>query len=197
MTDQDKEEVKAEVKAEAKEKETADQKKAQWLNYLSVTTILIALCATLSTYKGASYSGKSMLSEIKANDQWSLYQSKSIKEYLYEIQIDNLQAELIHSQPGAVGYDNITSRIASYGQNINKYKAAKEQVNKDAKQFELQRDDASKHGSFFGLAVVFLQISILLSSIAALIKKKPVWYFSMVLGLIGILYFVNGFLLFF
>src|ERR1700720_3808309 len=114
MTDKDKEEVKAEVKAEAREKEQADKKNAQWLNYLSVTTILIALCATLSTYKGGNYSGTSMLSEIKANDQWSLYQSKSIKEYLYEIQIDNLKAELLHTQPGAVGYDNITGRIASY-----------------------------------------------------------------------------------
>ncbi len=37
----------------------------------------------------------------------------------------------------------------------------------------------------------------LLSSLAALIKKKPVWLLGVVVGLVGIVYFVNGFFLFF
>ncbi|MEI6088566.1 MAG: DUF4337 domain-containing protein, partial [Bacteroidota bacterium] len=30
----------------------AEEKKEKWLNYLSLTTILIAVCAPLSTFKG-------------------------------------------------------------------------------------------------------------------------------------------------
>jgi uncharacterized membrane-anchored protein len=48
--------------------------------------------------------------------------------------------------------------------------------------------------------VIFLQIAILLSSIAALMKKKPVWVLGLILGLImgafGVIYFINGFFLF-
>jgi hypothetical protein len=45
--------------------------------------------------------------------------------------------------------------------------------------------------------VIFLQIAILLCSISALMKKKPLWILGSVTGLVGSLYFVNGFFLFF
>jgi len=35
-----------------------------------------------------------------------------------------------------------------------------------------------------------------LSSVAALLKKKLVWYLGLVIGLAGLFYFVDGFLLF-
>jgi hypothetical protein len=41
--------------------------------------------------------------------------------------------------------------------------------------YEALHDDAQKHAQIFGIAVIFLQIAILLSSTAALMKKKPVW----------------------
>jgi hypothetical protein len=55
---------------------------------------------------------------------------------------------------------------------------------------------AQKHSQAFGMAVIFLQIAILLSSIAALLKKKIVWTLGLVTGVLGIMYFVNGFFLF-
>ena len=48
----------------------------------------------------------------------------------------------------------------------------------------------------FRAAVIFLRIAILLSSIAALMKKKPVWILGLITGAIGVFYFINGFLLF-
>jgi hypothetical protein len=30
----------------------ADEKKEPWLNYLALTTVIIAVCATLSTFRG-------------------------------------------------------------------------------------------------------------------------------------------------
>jgi hypothetical protein len=46
------------------------------------------------------------------------------------------------------------------------------------------------------MAIIFLQIAILLSSIAGLLKKKLVWYCGLVTGVIGMFYFLDGFLLF-
>jgi len=45
-------------------------------------------------------------------------------------------------------------------------------------------------------AVIFLQIAILLSSIAALLKKKIVWGLGLAVGVVGLVYFTDGFLLF-
>jgi hypothetical protein len=46
------------------------------------------------------------------------------------------------------------------------------------------------------LAAMFLQIAILLSSIAALMKKKLFWFIGMGAGCFGLFYFFNGFFLF-
>ena len=174
----------------------AAEVKERWLNYLSATTVIIAVCATLSTFKGGGYSTRSILNQSKASDQWSYYQAKGIKSYLYEIQIDNLKATF-HLGKDTLGNAAIQARINQYKQKIDKYASEKKDIEKQAKEFEGIRDDSRKHSDFFGIAVIFLQVGILLSSIAALIRKKILWYISVGMGLIGIIYFVNGFFLFF
>jgi hypothetical protein len=71
----------------------ADEKKEKWMNYLAITTVLIAVCATLSTFKGGGYSTKSLMSQTKASDQWSFYQAKSMKGYMFQMQKDNFELE--------------------------------------------------------------------------------------------------------
>ncbi len=57
----------------------AEEKKETWLNYLAITTVVFAVCATLSTLKGGSFSTRSVMSQSQASDQWSYFQAKSIK----------------------------------------------------------------------------------------------------------------------
>jgi len=57
--------------------------------------------------------------------------------------------------------------------------------------------DSQAHGQNFSMAVIFLQIAILLSSVAALMKKIKLWYGGLVIGSLGLLYFSNGFSVFF
>ena len=47
------------------------------------------------------------------------------------------------------------------------------------------------------MAVIFLQIAILLSSVSALMKMRAVWYGGLAIGAVGLVYFANGFYLFF
>ena len=83
-----------------------------------------------------------------------------------------------------------------YSQKIKKYDEEKAEISKEAKRLEILRDDAQKHTGIFGLAVIFLQVAILLSSIAALMKKKVIWVIGIGTGAIGLIYFANGFLFF-
>ncbi len=176
----------------------AEEKKERWLNYLALTTVILAVCATLSTFKGGAYSTRSVMSQTRASDQWAFYQAKSIKGYIYEMQKDKLELELDAMGAGAPQgtVEIYRKKIADYGKKVAKYDGEKADIQKEAKRFEQVRDDAQKHGQVFGIAVIFLQIAILLSSIAALIKKKYVWVIGMAVGLAGIVYFIDGFLLF-
>jgi Flp pilus assembly protein TadB len=174
----------------------AEEKKEGWLKWLPATTVVFAVCATLSTFKGGGYSSKAVLSQAKASDQWAFYQAKSVKSYLFEMQKENLELSK-HSSTDASYLADLDKRIQSYDDKIKKYAKEKEDISKAAKVLEDDRDNAKKHGEPFGMAIIFLQICILLSSISALIKKPMLWYISIAVGLVGILYFMDGFFLFF
>jgi hypothetical protein len=177
----------------------AEEKKETWLNYLALSTVILAVCATLSTFKGGGFSTRSVMSQTQASDQWSFYQAKSVKGNIYEIEKEKLELELramdAKTPPGVT--EEYRNKIADYGKKIARYEGEKAEIQKGAKSYEQIRDDAQRHSQAFGIAVIFLQIAILLSSIAALIKKKPVWVLGMAVGLAGIVCFANGFLLFF
>ena len=176
----------------------AEDKKEPWLNYLALTTIIFAVAATLSTFKGGGYSTRSMLSQEQASNKWSYYQAKSIKQNVYETQQGLLELEIKRipqtDKQNIVAYQ---AKIDDFGKSIKRYDDEKNGIKKDAEKLETVRDEAQLHSKAFGMAVIFLQISILLSSIAALIKRKYLWYLAIGTGVFGLLYFANGFLLFF
>jgi hypothetical protein len=175
----------------------AEDKKEPWLNYLALTTVIFAVCATLSTLKGGGFSTRAVMSQSQASDQWAYYQAKSIKGYVYELQKEKLELDLKAnkglSRTLAADYEK---RIGAYQEKIERYEKEKEEIKKKAADLEKRRDDSQQHSGAFGLAAMFLQIAILLSSIAALMKKKLFWFIGMGAGCFGLLYFFNGFLLF-
>jgi hypothetical protein len=176
----------------------ADEKKEPWLNYLALTTVLFAVCATLSTLKGGGFGSRAIMSQSQASDQWSYYQAKSIKGYIYDLQKEKLELELKSLKPTAsrsvVG--EYQKKIDFYAEKVKTYNTEKDDIKKKAEELEARRDDAQKHSGAFGMAAMFLQIAILLSSIAALMKQKYFWFLGIAGGCIGLVYFFNGFFLF-
>ncbi len=176
----------------------AEEKKEPWLNYLALMTVILAVCATLSTFKGGGFSTRSVLSQSKASNQWAYFQAKSIKGYLYELQKEKLELELtgMGSKIPKSLVEEYGKRIEFYSKNIKRYNEEKAEIQGEAKKFEAINEDAQKHAQIFGIAIIFLQIAILLSSIAALMKKKMVWILGLIAGVFGLIYFANGFFLF-
>ncbi|MDP4267105.1 MAG: DUF4337 domain-containing protein [Bacteroidota bacterium] len=181
------------------ENNTSDVKD-KWTNYLALTTVIIAVCATLSTFKGGGYSTKSLLCQSKASDQWAFYQSKSTKGNLAEMEKDILSLQIdalkrdVKSDLKTI--DSYQKKLDTYLKKVEKYNKEKEEIKNEAEKFESERDIAKKHSEIFGFAVIFLQVSILLSSISALTKRKYLWYISLGIGIVGVFYFINGFYLF-
>ena len=176
----------------------AEEKKEAWVSYLALTTVIFAVCATLSTFKGGGFSTRSVMSQAQASDKWAFFQAKSTKENLYRLQKENLELEV--SVLSKSTEEEILARykvaIKKCEENIAKYEEEKSKIHVEAKALEEQRDDAQRHGKPFGLAIIFLQVAILLSSISGLIKRKTLWYLAIPVGLVGILFFANGFFLF-
>jgi hypothetical protein len=177
----------------------AEEKKEKWTTYMAISTVLIVVCATLSTFKGGGYSTRSLMNQTQASDQWAFFQSKSLKSYIFEMQRDNLELQNQQNSKLNVSAEVISKyqeKIDNYNKKLKQYETEKEEITRIAKKYESDRDECKLHGSAFGIAVIFLQISILLSSISALAKKKYVWFLSLAVGIIGIIYFADGFWLF-
>jgi hypothetical protein len=173
-----------------------EEKKERWLNYLALTTVILAVCATLSSFRGSSYSTRAVMSQTQAASQWSYFQSKSIKGYLYELSKEELEAEI---EANASLWPERSLGIyrklaAGYAQEIERYAGEKVQIQEQARLLEVRRDHAQAHAKTFGLAVIFLQIAILMSSVSALLRRKQMWILSLLLGSVGIVYFVLGLL---
>jgi len=178
----------------------ADDKKEPWLNLLALTTVILAVCATLATFKGGGFSTRSVLRQNQASDQWAYYEAKSIKGNLYEMDREHLvrEVKLLEAGKGnSAALEDARKALEDTKAKVAKYEKEKAEIKEKAESIERERDDATRHGAPFGLAVIYLQIAILLSSIAALMKKQPVYWLGLVIGVVGLVYFANGFFLFF
>ncbi len=153
------------------------------------------MCATLSSFKLEHFSVDSVLKQAQASDQWAYYQAKSVKGYLYEVQKDKLELDLkaIEKTSPADLVADYRKKIESYGGEVKKYDAEKEEIMKEAKHLEKERNEAQEKREIYGLAIIFLQMGILLCSIAALMRKKSIWVVASIVGAVGITYFARGF----
>lgn len=184
-----------EIREEVKEELEKEEKREKWINYLALTTVLLAVCATLSSFKLEHFSVDSVLKQAQASDQWAYYQAKSVKGYLYELQKEKLELELktIEKNSPADLAPEYQKKIESYGGEVKKYDGEKEDIMKEAKLLEKERDEAQERREIYGEAIVFLQMGILLCSIAALMRKKSIWLMASIVGAVGIVYFAKGF----
>ncbi len=176
-----------------------EEKKDQWLNYLAVTTVLIALGATLSTVKGAGFTSKSILMQTQASNQWAYYQAKSVKSYLYELQKEKIELDLhlLGANAPKETVEQLQAMIEAYQKKIDTYEVEKKSIQAEAKKLEAGRDRMLKHSEPFSISVILFQLAILLSSLATLMKKPALWGVGAVLAIAGGVFFADGFWLFF
>ena len=179
----------AELRAEhvaQKEKE----KRERWTKYVSLTMVVIAVLAAIATLKGGGFSTRTLkemneatFNQTKASDQWSYFEAKSIKQNLYEIELEHLNAA---PSPDA-------ALVAKMKAKVDKYDKDKADINALAKKFEEARDAARKtatvsaeHSKQMGLAITLFQVAIALGAMCLIVKKKPLWFAAMILGALAV-----------
>jgi len=176
----------------------AAEHRSRWLVYLSFTTALIAVLAAVAALESGTYSNEALiqknealLAQAKASDQWAYYQAKGIKGSVYATQAAAARAT--------------NPELADKSQKeADRYTAEQEEISKSAREFEGEEkkdselsDKSLEHHHRFAYAVTMFQISIALAAVAALSRQKAVWLVGLAISLLGLLYFVDGFRLFF
>jgi len=168
----------------------------KWLKWVALTTTILAVCAAIGSLKGGGFSTQVQLMTTQESNQWSYYQAKSIKLHLSEMERDLLGLELLKNDSPAV-QNIVQGKIKTLENNIKRYDKEKDEIKAQADELVSKQAVMKRHGGNFGLAVMFFQIAIMLSAIGSLLKQRSSWLIGLIIGAAGVVYFLNGFFLFF
>jgi hypothetical protein len=163
-----------------------------WITALSLSTALIAALAAVSSLYSGSLANDSLvlkndavLYQAKASDQWAFYQAKRIKEHIYATQAELMPPEKAEAAKKSAEREHEESK----------------KIDAEARELEktvAERNEQSEHAlhlhHLFARAVTIFQVAIALAAIAALTKKKPMWWVSLLGGFIGVVFAARGFI---
>lgn len=160
---------------------------------IAVYAVVLAITAL-----GGSNAGKDMMMAMqKATNQWAYYQAKVVRENMYLLESEKLELEL--ELRGATLKPEERQRVesvrAKYKAKADVYAQEKQEIRHQAEEFEKERDKAARRDPYFDFSSVFLQIAIVLASVAMLSGKKWAFRGSLGLAFAGVVLTANGFLL--
>lgn len=158
-----------------------------WTKWVALSTTLLAVAAAFSTLKGGSFSTQTQLATVSASNKWSYFQSKSLKQTARETEreiITVVAAGAANPEAKAVAL----ASVAKIEKEIKRYDEEKAAIKLEAETLDAKASYNQARGGNFGMAVMFLQIAIMLSAIAALMKKKSFWLIGLVTGAVGVGY---------
>jgi hypothetical protein len=148
------------------EREAKIKDKAGW-----VITVIAALLA-VNTYIANGNSSKVLNNTIKANDTWSFYQAKSIKQTLAEMALDDAV-----ERKQADKVEKLRAKIARYESDPATGEGKKELMAK-ARALEEERDAVRKSSPWMTFSGMGYQLGIVLLSAAILAVSMPLFWGS-------------------
>lgn len=151
--------------------------KNTWIIFVALTTAIIAVFSAITSLLAAHHADESMLSQIHASDQWAYYQAKGIKTEVLASEVKMLKA---------FGKPVDTADVA-------KIKANKKQQEETSKEAKAAEEESHKHvesHNILARSVTLFQISIAISAIAILVKRKLFWFVSLGFAAFAAFFFI-------
>jgi hypothetical protein len=136
--------------------------------------IIAALLAVVSVL-GQHYNTEKLLAQGKASDTWAYSQAKDIRHYIAQSTHDSVK----DLRPGS-------TLVATYDQDAKRYKKEASEIQEKARDYEKERDALGEKADRFHLGEVFLEIAIVLSSLAILTKRRPLFWGGCLSGIAGL-----------
>jgi len=132
--------------------------------FVAGTMAIIAALLAIVSVLGLHFVSEKLLNQQLNSDQWSYYQAKNIRRYAAQVARDLLTQANAGSE-----------MIGRYTKDIARYDEDMKTIQEKAREYEKERDVDSRRAEFFHIGEVFLEVGIVLSSLAILTKRK-LWY---------------------
>jgi hypothetical protein len=201
----------AELIAELKEDRAEHEATERFNNRAATLIAFLAMMLAIGSLGGGNVAEDMVHNNIKASDTWAFYQAKNVRQTAYRLAADELELQLAAPGLAPQARQAIESKVAKYRETIARYDderdpnapadstrgEGKKQLSIQARGYEAARQRASDQDGNFDYSEVAFQLAIVLGSVAILATSQRILTLSMVLGAIGTVLMINGFLLLF
>ncbi|MCB1484376.1 MAG: DUF4337 domain-containing protein [Hyphomicrobiaceae bacterium] len=168
--------------------------------YIGILAVMLAICSM----GGDNAAKDATIKNIEAANTWAFFQAKNARRQALRLQVDDLELRLaMETSMGEELRKKVTERIADYKAQDAKLTSDKERMEgldelwQKGKALEKERDDALKRDPYFDYGQAFLQIAIVLASVAIISGGNFLLIVSMTIGALGLLSTIGGFTLLF
>ncbi len=157
--------------------EAAKERKA--LAPVSLTMAIVAVLVATISLLGHRAHTEEILLQNKATDEWAYYQAKNLR-------LNNLQA-LNDVLTALEGKNEKAEQVQKrFEGNIEKYAEEKKEIQDKAHEMEAELAHETQRANRFDLGEVFLEISLVVTSITLLTGRKHYWMLGMLFAAAGI-----------
>ncbi len=139
---------------------------------------IVAACLAVVAVAGHIATTEELLGQQKASDQWAFYQAKSLRRYQSEVARD-----IVSLMPGA----EAVKAAEKFKTNQERYKDEGEKISEQAKEFEAESAVSGKHALRLHFGEVFLELAIVLCSLAIISRRALFLYAGIASGAAGVL----------
>jgi uncharacterized membrane protein YcjF (UPF0283 family) len=147
---------------------------------ISVTMAILAVCVAVVSLLGHRSHTEELLMQNRATDQWAYYQAKNIRRHNYEMSLDLLSLiEFKDKEQAAKIRDK-------YQKEADRYTKEQADIEEQAKELESESARAQRKADRFDLGEVFLEIALVISSLALLSRKRFYWFLGIISGVAGL-----------
>jgi hypothetical protein len=159
----------------------ASHSQATWTMGVALSSALLAALAAVCSLMAGHHSNEAMIEQIQSSDKWAFYQAKGIKAAVLTIKVEMLEAE----------GEKVSEKDR---EGIVRYKKEQEEIRAEANEKQAASEVHLHRHVTFARGVTLFQIAIAVGAISVLTRRRTFWFVSLVFGVLGVFFFVQGLL---
>jgi hypothetical protein len=168
----------------------------------AVLIAILAMLLAITSLGGNNATKEALNSNVLASNYFNFYQAKNMRQTAFTLSADQIELSVLNdSSVSDAAKADLKKKLEEYRKTIARYESepetgeGKKELLIKAKEHEAKRDHALKQDPYFDYAEALLQIAIVVISVAILSGLGWLVAFGAILGTVGALLMVNGFLL--
>ena len=147
---------------------------------VSVTMAILAVFVAVVSLMGHRSHTEELMMQNRATDQWAYYQAKNIRLHNYEMSMDVLSLIEFKDKEAAAKVRE------KYQGEVERYTREQKEIEEKARDFENESAGAQRKADRYDLGEVFLEIALVISSLALLTEKRIFWFLGLLAGAAGV-----------